>query len=496
MRKLFLTDTLIILIACSYSTLFWKEKMGLNVLLFGLVITVSVLLQHGVKENPYLKLTAFTTLLTAVMVVFNNSLISKIVHICSLMAMLGFAQNRTLRFIWYALLLTLFNMLETPKKFLHQFNENFGTAFKPQQMLRNFQFSVLPIGLLGLFYVIYYVANPKFAEISNAFWTNCWWFLRTYIPLPRLLLFGLGGLIAGAALWKTSKTYFFQQANYQNEELQRYYPQQRAKKFPIMALKQEFGQGVLLLGLLNVLLSVVNGIDIRFVWLAKTTGTAQEMRQYVHSGTYLLIVAILLAMTVILYYFRGNLNFYLKNTKLRWLAYGWLVQNAILALSVAMRNIAYIEQYNLAYKRIGVFIFLTLAIVGLFTLFLKIKNQKTMYYLLQRNALAAYLVWNLMSLVNWDIWITQYNLRKGHTAGLDAYFLVYEVSDKNLYLLLEHQELLKSKNYNLRFDNRLVEQKIEKKKRNFVEKQTHYSWLSWNYPDYKNLLMIRRIRKS
>jgi hypothetical protein len=56
----------------------------------------------------------------------------------------------------------------------------------------------------------------------------------------------------------------------------------------------------------------------------------------VHEGTYLLILCILMAMGVLLWFFRGNLNFLPDNERLRWLAHLWLAQNAMLALSVGV----------------------------------------------------------------------------------------------------------------------------------------------------------------
>ena len=493
MKKLFLTDTLVVLIAFTYSVLFWKEKMGLNLLIFAIVLTVSVLVQYSVKDNPYLKLTAFGTLLTAVMVVWQNSLVSKVIHILSLLAMIGFAQQHTLRFFGYAFLLALFSMWETPRKFLRQFNENFGTALRPSRLAHHFYFSLVPVGLLVLFYVIYYVANSKFAEISDKFWNDSWWFIYTYFPIQRLLLFVLGGLIAGSVLWRTSINYFQQVTPIQN--LLRYTKHDSKKSFPILGLKREFGQSVLLLSSLNLLLFIVNAIDIMFVWWNDSKGTASQMRQYVHEGTYLLIVAILLAMVVLLYYFRDKLNFYPKSSFLRGLAYIWLAQNFVLTLSVAMRNFAYIEQYNLAYKRIGVFIFLTSVIVGLVTLFLKIKHRKTMYFLLQQNSLAAYLIWLVICCINWDVCITEYNLRKGAVSGMDAHFLIEEVSDKNLFLLLQYQNTIAAKNYNplYHYDNFSISRGIAYKKILFIKRQATYCWLSWNYPDYRNQQALKQL---
>jgi hypothetical protein len=72
----------------------------------------------------------------------------------------------------------------------------------------------------------------------------------------------------------------------------------------------------------------------------------------------MLILSILLSLGILIYYFRSNQNFYPKNGFLKAAAYLWLVQNAVLSVSVLIRCGYYISEYGLAYKRIGVVIFL------------------------------------------------------------------------------------------------------------------------------------------
>ncbi|MEM6699160.1 MAG: DUF4173 domain-containing protein [Bacteroidota bacterium] len=491
MKKEFLTDTLVLLIAFTYCTIFWKEKMGLNSLIFAVLMTGSLVAHYEVKRKAYFWLTAFGTIITAAMIVIHNSLVSKIIHLCSMVTMIGFAQQRMFRFVWYAFLLGIYSMLETPKKFVRQFNENFGTALRPVVLQRNLQLSIAPVFLLGLFYMIYYHANGKFAELSDHFWMNLWSTIVEYFPLQRLLLFAIGGLIAGGALWKSRWSFLERQEEESEENLIRYPLKKHFIKFKILDLKKEYQQGFRALFILNLLLFIVNCIDVRYVWFGFEVGSAQEMKQYVHEGTYLLIVAILLAMAVLLIVFRGKINFFSKNLLIKRLAYTWIVQNAILALSVAIRNYRYIEHYNLAYKRIGVFIFLSLVFIGLLTFFLKIRDRKTTYYLLHRNAIAAYCIWMIVCCVNWDVFITRYNLAHAEN-GIDTNFLINKVSTKNLFLIEDQTTLLAEKDIyytdrNLTDDiERTIEAQIQRKRAKFESNTEQYGWLSWNYSDWKN----------
>ena len=158
----------------------------------------------------------------------------------------------------------------------------------------------------------------------------------------------------------------------------------------VMALRNENTTGIISLVLLNLLLLFINCIDMVYVWFGFQYKNAGNLADYVHEGTGMLIFSIVLAMVVLLFFFRGNLNFYKKNKWLRWGSYVWLLQNMVLVISVLLRDYYYILHDGLAYKRIGVLVFLVLVLFGLVTIFIKIRQIKTSYYLLRVNAWFCY----------------------------------------------------------------------------------------------------------
>jgi hypothetical protein len=125
----------------------------------------------------------------------------------------------------------------------------------------------------------------------------------------------------------------------------------------------------------------------------------------------------------VLYYFRGNLNFYAKNKTLKYLSYAWLAQNAVLVLSVGMRNYRYIQHFSLAYKRIGVIIFLVLTLYGLYTVFIKVEYRRSSFYLFRANTYAALVVLVATSFVNWDNVIARYNFAHSNESFLHLNFM-------------------------------------------------------------------------
>lgn len=485
MKKEFLFDTLVALIAFTFCTIFWKERMGINALLFALLLVGCLVLRYDVQRQPYFWLTAIGTTVAAVAVVWHNSLVSKIIYFSSMISMIGFAQHRVLRFVWYAWLMGAYSMLRTPKYFVEHWQENLFPSFRPFFLFRNVQLAFFPFLVFGVFYIIYYHANGQFAILSDQFWLNLWMWFLAYFPLQRLLLFTVGFLVAGGALWKHVAPLWIQKNEKRKDDLQRYPEHVLPVSFGMLSLKREHQQAIAILFTLNALLLIVNVIDVRYVWFNFAAGTAQEMKQYVHEGTYLLVVAIFLAMSILLFFFRGKLNFFSRNLWIKRLAYCWIVQNAVLTLSVAIRNYRYIEHYNLAYKRIGVFIFLFLVLFGLVTLIFKIKDRKTLYYALRYNALASYCIWMMVCCINWDVFITRYNLAHAEN-GVDARFLIEEVSDKNLFLLEGKEDQLATYNISTYYSERKIKRRIEQKRHHFEQRTQKGTWLSWNYSDWRN----------
>jgi hypothetical protein len=146
---------------------------------------------------------------------------------------------------------------------------------------------------------------------------------------------------------------------------------------------------------------------------------------------------------------------------------------------------------GLAYKRIGVLVFLLMVLMGLITVFIKIHHKKTAYYLWRVNGWFAIVLLVGGSCVHWDETIARYNLAHKDTIPVDVRFLL-TLSDKTLPLLEKNQDVLvkeKALIYNAYDRNDISyygvtpEQLFEIRKKDFFTKQQTYSWLSWNVSD-------------
>jgi hypothetical protein len=177
---------------------------------------------------------------------------------------------------------------------------------------------------------------------------------------------------------------------------------------------------------------------------------------------------------------------------LRYLSYVWLAQNGILSISVAIRNFYYIEHFNLAYKSIGVLIFLLLTLYGLFTVFIKVKERKSAFYLFKTNALSLYIVLMISSFVNWDSLIARYNFNHANKAFVHLDFLS-TLSDKALpYLdktIPELNKINQIQESDFSFREKFMSPEsyhdtIESRKSEFLLSWRSKSILSWNLPEY------------
>ncbi|HRZ76729.1 MAG TPA: DUF4173 domain-containing protein, partial [Bacteroidales bacterium] len=249
-----------------------------------------------------------------------------------------------------------------------------------------------------------------------------------------------------------------------------------------------------LLIVLNTLILLLNILDVRWVWLG-FEWNGEYLRQFVHEGTWLLILSIVFSVLIVLYFFRGALNFSVRALWFKRLALLFLAQNAFLVLSVGMRNYWYIHYFALAYKRIAVILFLLLALYGLYTVAMKVKERRSLHYLLRRNSLAMMVLLVLASLLNWDNLIARYNVRHADRAFLHLDFMA-TLPDRSLPLLdippaaLERIHarqvvLFPFTGRTYYMDPEEYTLRIKKRKAEFIERWESTGWLSWNYAEYR-----------
>lgn len=481
-----------------HNLLFWDEYIGINMLIFSILMIVGLAVSEWGKPKSLNFWVVFLgSLVTGFLVVVHNSTLSKVIHVLSLIILVGFIHFPRLKSLLFAFGASLEGVFSFPKQlqqiwFGYRNNSNWIFQFGHRIRL-----VVVPLLILTIFYWIFVLANPRFSDLSNSFWEVINNYFLTFfegISFMRIFMIFIAFFLIGAAIFlNTSELFFSLEKSYQDRLL-------RSKlHIPFknsLSLINEYKSAVLTVGMVNILLILVNILDIQWIWFDFDKSTVKNLSQFVHEGTYLLIGSILLSVGIILYFFRANLNFYKHNLLLKNLTYLWIFQNIILCISVALRNYRYIESYGLAYKRIGVVIFLIITIIGLFSLLVKVNKTLSSFYLWRINAWNVYLVMGICCFFNWDILITRYNLEI-HKGDVDLEFL-FSLSNKTAPLLIKHREVFQNVergqySSNGRFIDYNTLLKLKIKELDFLIEKC--SWKSWNYADYMAYKEVKALEK-
>ncbi len=495
--------------ALLYNIIFWQEKFALNAVIFdGFILAGLCYLYPPKRRQSSIRWLMAAHGITILTVILHNTLLTKLAFSVTLMLVVAYVQF-THRSVGYAAASGISNYLMAIPSFIQLMRSSRSNGMPWIRNIRNIRILVMPLLIFCAFLILYTISNSMFqlwtqklANLLGRYFST----MIDWINIDRLSFLLSGLFITAGLLIKSNIERFSKEDTSHVDVLQRQKNNWASWKASfrfdllklfmgrfangLLALKKENLTGIISLLFLNGLLLIVNIIDIRYVWFGFSFTPQQNLSAYVHEGAGMLIFSIVVAMLVLLFFFRGNLNFYKKNKLLKQLAYAWIFQNSILVISVLLRDYYYIQHYGLAYKRIGVLVFLLLVVFGLMSVWIKISRLRSVYYLLKVNAGFAVAVLVLASCIHWDETIARYNLARRNTIPLDLHFLV-SLSDKALPLIEENIDLLKNNTSASRQDdlldyyrgNATTYQIFEERKKAFLTQQKNVSWLSWNYAD-------------
>ncbi|MDJ1494891.1 DUF4173 domain-containing protein [Cytophagaceae bacterium DM2B3-1] len=501
MKTILVKALCLITLGLLFNVFFWNEKLGVNLLLFSILL-ISVLMyfyQESIKTVS-VKISIAFTVLSAIMVVWHNSLTSKLAFITSFMIMTGLLHEYRYRTTYNAFAAYIVNFFQVMPNYFSGTQawliQSKVAHTQVGRSLAQLRFSFVPLLFFGIFFAIFKTANPIFSDLTDTLFRSFYTLLEslfTNFSVPWFTFFLSGFYLLGSILYYKPFDTLLQHESTQHNWVIRYRQIIKNKPLPnfkTLALKNEYTTALILVISVNALLFVENCTDIYWLWFNFDAKAIADFSVLLHEGANMLILSILLSMGILLFYFRKNLNFYTKNTLLKQAAYLWIIQNGILGLSVLLRCYYYFQEHGLAYKRIGVVIFLILTYVGLYTLYQKISQKKSFFYLLRINSWAAYAMFILLTLINWDVFTVSYNLQHPKLqTGIDLEYQLAR-SDKALPILVKNRtkiqdllstgKILDSKRNQISM-NEYLYYRIEK----FKKEYPRYSWLSWNYADYQ-----------
>jgi hypothetical protein len=494
MKKAGLIFTIVFSILFTF--LFYRHYAGLNLLIFEVLVILVLLITKKIKLKKLNSLIIFSgTLFSSFLVVINNSSLSIIVNLLSFYVFTGILIYPEAKSLLSSFQLSTYNIFGSVTHFLKElFNANEKSS-KFWNKIRKARIIIIPLIIIVIFIILYNFSNPVFENYLNIFGVHFSDFLANIfsgINIELIMVF-LFGLAVSIFIFHHVRNERIIRSDLNSTEIMRRRKSiVRNRNFIMTSLSYELKAGIFLLIALNALILFINIIDIYWVWF-NFEWNGQYLKQFVHEGTFLLIISILISIAIILYFFRKNLNFYKKNKLLKILSYAWLGQNCILAASVAIRNFRYIHYFSLAYGRIGVLFFLLLTLIGIITVIIKIRRKKSSFFLFRVNSLALYITLIIMAAFNWDSIIARYNFSHYNTAFVHYDFLS-TLSDKSLpYLdksVNELKEIDKIQKQLFPFEEKYMDISnyhdiITERKKMFMARWESKDLLEWNYAEYR-----------
>jgi hypothetical protein len=514
MKTINLRPLLIPGLLIAYNFLFWDQSFGINLPIFFLLLSLILfsLFPH-IRSGRLPAILISGSLIASVLVVLNNTSLSKGTAIIMVFISIAFVHHASLRSGPYGLLYFAIQLIRSPKTLWKEFRKLTAHSPGTEKIFRHHKLIYFPVLITIVFLIIYSIGDPQFASsLGDAvkYLGDFLEWLSEFLSVSHLvfLLFGLLLLIAATVPKNPSAIVEgeLKQSDLLIRKRRREGPVKKETAIPsnvyipgtvsilprpVLTLKNEYRRGLITLILINLLLLCVNSIDISKVWfegqhdVLETTNwrsNATMRSQAVHASTDALILSIFLAMAVLLFFFRGNINFLRKNKLIQQLAYVWIIQNVLLGATVALRNYYYIDDCGLTMKRIGVFAFLLATSIGLLMFYFKIRDKKSTFYLIRINSWAVAGIFLLLSLVDWDPLMARYNINHLPPDKLDKQFLLW-LSDHALPVLIEHKEIFLRDQESKK--NSWKEGELQRRVEHFMDRYESRSWASWNYADYR-----------
>lgn len=400
-------QSLIFISTILFAFLFYNQELGLNLSIFSVLLLVG---QFGMQPKLIYNKKALLLAACVVAASVSNAWLVSVSTVFSV-----FITSFVFRYYvvdpQMKLLSNAFNfVLSWPAFVVRVFMVDQWFEFKKEDskktLITLFSYVIIPLGILSVFFWLY---------VSSSEWLSKWYH-RYEWNIDGLIIFTiLLGFYISFVFWHM-KTFNFIKIIDKTLKFHFSREEQTALKptFTYIPVAFETRSGIITLASLNAMLL--------FFIVVFNIENAQQNIQHIseyssrtHSQIYLIIVSVFLAMAVVLFFFKDTLNFIKNNTWLLQLTKIWIGLNGFLIASAFYQNSVYINALGLTYKRLGVYLFLIICLIGLIFSFLKIQHKKTNFYLIDRMSWTLFYSLVFCSIFNWGSIMTHYNLQKDTT---------------------------------------------------------------------------------
>jgi len=448
--------------------LFYKEYIALNLGIFGIFLSILTYIQTKPEFKRRTFLTLFVTSIFSSLAFawFGDAISFAAVFVSLFLLRFKGTYPKLKPFLYIeVLLLNLFTFLgrvfnieqwyEKPKE-----GKSFGKKL--------ITFILIPAFFVTIFFFIYAFGSDHFANLFRDSELE-------FQPLTFIVL-AIIGFYIGFIFWNFGvERFIFKQNRFLNDDFSGLVKIQKPT-FSFLDIDSERTSGLISFSALNVLLLIFIA-TYNYERFFEATKSADGLSAETHERVNAVIMSIIMAILVILFYFKKGFNFDDKAKSLKISAKIWIVLNAVLVISASLKNSEYIINYGLTYKRLGVYAFLAIALIGLIFTFIKIQKKKTNAFLFNKMFWACYGLILVCSYVNWGWIITSNNIKRKDFA--ENYHLVS--INYNEQILLDYAE----KTGNSEMKNQLKERIESYQKETFLSKILYYETINIKKPKSK-----------
>ncbi|MBK1894157.1 DUF4153 domain-containing protein [Chryseobacterium paridis] len=428
------THHYIFLTTALFVFLFYNENVGLNLGILGIIYAILTGYKTPEKNRTKTFLILFiTSILSSIAFAWYGDFPSFLAVVSSLLLLSYRSKNRKMKIL---LLIPVF--VVNCFTFLCRFFSFDG--WLPKRNISGlgqklFAFILIPLVLVAVFFGIYSVGSAHFAklfaniEIDFNFW--------------QLFCISVLGMFIAFNYWNyTVEKLIYKQNHILNDT---FHDKEKMIKssYSFLDLDTERMSGVISFFLLNILL-IFFIFSYNYEQFYETSKTPNQLSEETHERVNAVIMSIIMAILVIMFYFKSSFNFDPKAGLMKTLAKIWIFFNAILIVSAMIKNSEYIINYGFTYKRLGVYAFLILSLIGLIMTFIKIQYKKRNAFLF--NTMTWYFYGTILacSYINWGGFITSQNMKRNDFV-INYHLTAINFSEKEMLEFAEKKNDIKLK---------------------------------------------------
>lgn len=338
--------------AILFSTLFHKQQIGINLLFFTIVTIIFLLINnYNTFKNTITITKSILYLITGMAVFLYNSNLAIIANLIGFITLIGsYSNSNSSMYIkWVNGIYT--SIVSYFSKYFDKLSLEVKLVEKNEiNYLFWFKIILIPLIIIFIFTSLYRNGNPLFDDIISKIDLS-------FINFPWILLTSIGYYL----FKNISNPIQIEPITRLDLNIKNSLLKSELKEVTSKNLENEKQLGIVLMVLLSLLILLL--LITNFLYLMDHQELqAVELSKQVHAGINSLIVSLLLAILLIIYFFRGNINFIKNNKLLKNLTFIWIYLNLFLVISITFKNSQYISSFGLTYKRIGVYIYLLLTL--------------------------------------------------------------------------------------------------------------------------------------